>query len=189
MMAELQSMIGQRFGQLVVVAESGWVKCTARCDCGVVKEFYRSNLRQGYSTKCHRNPPDPARAKLLEVWIAMKARCLNKNHPNYKRYGGRGITVCKRWLDFENFITDIGPVPDRMTLERIDNNKDYSPANCRWATHQEQMLNTRQNVRLRFQGRVQTATEWATELKINRSTLYKRLNRSKWSVERALTTI
>lgn len=182
-------MIGQRFGQLVVIAESGYLKCTARCDCGIVKEFFRSNLRQGFSAKCHRNPSDPVRGKLLDVWSAMKARCFNKNHPNYERYGARGITVCKRWLDFENFVTDMGPVPEGMTLERRNNNKGYSPNNCRWATQKEQMLNTRLNVRLKFQGRIQTASEWASELKINRSTLYKRLNRSKWSVERALTTI
>lgn len=188
-MAKLQSMIGQRFGQLVVIAESGWVKCTARCDCGVVKEFYRSNLRQGYSTKCHRNPPDAIRGKLLVVWSAMKARCFNKNHPNYDRYGGRGIKVCKQWLDFENFISDMGPVPEGMELERKDNNKGYSPDNCIWATRHAQMRNTQRNIQLNFQGRTQTAIEWASELGINRSTLYARLNRSKWSVERALTTI
>lgn len=188
-MSKLQSMIGQRFGQLVVIAESGHLKCTARCDCGVVKEFFRSNLRQGFTTKCHPNPRNKDREKLLFIWHAMKARCFNKNHASYKWYGARGIAVCERWLDFENFVVDIGPVPDGMELERKDNNKGYSVDNCIWATRREQMRNTRRSVRLEFQGRTQTVIQWAGELGINQSTLYKQLNRSKWSVERALTTI
>jgi hypothetical protein len=90
-------------------------------------------------TKQHRQRPP-----LYWTWAGMKARCENPNHKAYLNYGGRGITVCKRWQTFENFAKDMGPKPTpEHTLERINNDRGYSPANCKWATIEEQVANKR----------------------------------------------
>ena len=183
-------IVGQRFGQIVVLSEIDKLKCVGRCDRGQTKEFYRSNLRSGKTTKCHPNPRNLARQRTLNVWHAMKSRCLRPHCPSYRVYNRQfgHIEICERWIkSFENFVTDMGYAPEGLTLERINNDGNYTPENCRWATYQEQHRNKRTNLVLTHQGRSQTAIEWAAELGINSSTLYKRLNRSGWSVERALT--
>lgn len=120
-------------------------------------------------------------------WRAMVSRCTNRADQNYTRYGGRGITVCERWLVFENFLADMGDRPQGLSIERINNERGYSPENCCWASRAAQVLNTRRTVRLTYNGITKTASQWADDLGINRSTLYKRLNRSGWSVTEALT--
>lgn len=117
----------------------------------------------------------------------MFSRCYLATHPVYKHYGGRGIKVCKRWRDFGLFIDDMGPRPDGTTLDRIDVNKGYDAENCRWATPHEQAINKRPRVIIKFDGRSQSAQEWAKELGIDVATLLVRLRRG-WSVQRALTT-
>lgn len=79
--------------------------------------------------------------KIYVVWTAMKQRCQNKNRADYPRYGGQGITVCKRWQKFDNFYADMGDPPKGMSLDRIDNTKGYKPSNCRWATNSGQTCN------------------------------------------------
>ena len=80
-------------------------------------------------------------SKEYSIWVNMKQRCLNPNNTSWRNYGGRGITICKRWLKFENFYADMGERPKGLTLDRIDNDKGYSPQNCRWTTMKVQALN------------------------------------------------
>ena len=94
-------------------------------------------------------------------WQSMISRCSKPSDPAYKSYGERGITVCERWLSFENFFADMGSRPNGKTLDRRDNDKGYSPDNCRWATQKEQANNTRANILLTYDGQTKTLTQWA----------------------------
>lgn len=116
----------------------------------------------------------------------MRGRCLNTKHKDYADYGGRGVTVCDRWKTFDNFIADMGPAPANATVERIDNNGNYEPKNCRWATRAEQGRNKRNNRFLTYDGKTQHLTAWARDLGIAHSTLRERLERG-WPVEKALS--
>jgi hypothetical protein len=119
----------------------------------------------------------------------MKQRCNYAKTPGYENYGGRGITVCQKWLtSFEAFYQDMGPRPsDKHSLDRIDTNGHYEPGNCRWATWGEQQNNTRHNVRLTFRGETLTAAQWAARTGMSAFTIYARVERG-WPVERILTT-
>ena len=114
----------------------------------------------------------------FRIWLGMKARCLNPANPGHENYGGRGITVCDRWMSFANFFEDMGKRPTRYhSIERIDNDGDYEPGNCIWATRAEQNRNTRQNVYLTKDGITLTAAEWADRLGISRPTVYGRIRK------------
>lgn len=125
-------------------------------------------------------------SKIYRLWHSIKQRCRNKNHPSYRWYGAKGIDVCKRWEDFVTFRDDVGEPPTfDHTLDRIDSTKNYEPANCRWATMTEQNNNTSRNVIITFQGKTQTAVQWARELNIPGSTIRWRVSHG-YSVERVL---
>lgn len=111
-----------------------------------------------------------------QAWKDMKARCSNPNLKNYARYGGRGIRVCERWLKFENFLADMGIRPDGMTLERKENDGDYEPGNCRWATRLEQARNTRRNRYIEIDGKRLTLSEWARDRGVSRFLIRDRID-------------
>lgn len=122
------------------------------------------------------------------LWSRIKERCYRVKHQHYKSYGARGIRMCDRWLlSFAAFLQDMGPIPEGGTIERIDVNGHYCPENCKWATNIEQQNNKRTNVKLTFNGKTQTAAQWARELGINRYRIYNRLNDG-WSHEECLTS-
>lgn len=120
------------------------------CECGVQKMIRQDSVQNG-STKscgCLLKEIQHKMSSTIEYnsWRKMKNRCNSKNNDSYSRYGGRGIKVCKSWMKFENFYKDMGNRPRGKSLDRIDNNGDYEPNNCRWATPKQQMNNTRNNI-------------------------------------------
>lgn len=120
-------------------------------------------------------------------WRSMKTRCLNKNHNYYWRYGGRGITICKRWLhSFENFLADMGERPDGLTLDRKNNNGNYTPKNCFWATRKHQSENSINTVWIKFKGQRKSMSEWGRITGLGFGVIWGRLNRG-WSIRKILT--
>lgn len=124
--------------------------------------------------------------RLYNIWVNMKARCNNKNGRDYHKYGGRGIRVCEEWqksyIAFYNWAME-NNYDDTLTLDRIDNNKNYSPDNCRWATVKQQNNNQRTNINIEYQGVTRTLKEWSEIMNIKYSTLYKRY-KSGWEIEK-----
>lgn len=125
--------------------------------------------------------------RLKAVWRTMKARCDNPKVKSYPIYGGRGIRVCPRWQSFENFLADMGVCERGMTLDRINNDGNYEPANCRWTTRQEQNKNRRDNRRYHFNGQTLLLSEWEAKTGISEDTLRVRLSIYGWTPERAFT--
>ena len=117
------------------------------------------------------------------VWQMMKQRCLNPNKPDFSYYGGRGIQVCERWMDYANFYEDMGEPPKGMQLDRIDNDKNYEPDNCKWVTRKQNCRNRRSNLLLTYKGKTQTAVEWSEELDIKASTIRLRKAKGKTDAE------
>jgi hypothetical protein len=129
------------------------------------------------------------RSPTFECWNSMNNRCKNPSHVSYRRYGALGIKVCERWAGrggFKNFLADMGERPKGMTLDRLDNTKDYGPDNCRWASASTQLRNRACLRRYEAFGKAQLPIEWAEEYGVAVGLLHSRLKRG-WSVEKALT--
>ena len=125
---------------------------------------------------------------LYDVWINLKLRCLNHKDPVFKHYGARGISVCKEWehdfMSFYNWSIQNG-YKDGLEIDRIDNNGNYEPNNCRWATRKQQMRNTRRTKLITFKGKTMCALDWANLTGVPKNTLLYRLSK-KWPVESIL---
>lgn len=202
----VKDLTGKRFGRLTamefVCRHNGQSRWLCRCDCGedivvASSELTRRTRASTQSCGCLKREltirrftrHGMANSKEYRSWQQMIKRCYDKKKQGYERYGGRGITVCDRWrTSIEEFLKDMGPKPSiNHSIERINNDGNYEPGNCVWATSSEQARNRRTTVRLTLNGKTLCLAEWAKELSISTQSLWVRLNRLGWSVERALT--
>ena len=198
---EAENLVGQRFGRWTVIGfahkdkhrNTYWL---CRCECGKEKIVNGGNLKRDTTKSCgclniektseRFTTHGHCGSKTYQSWQHMIKRCANPNDISYHNYGGRGIKVCNRWLKFENFLEDMGEVPEGYQIDRINNSGNYCKSNCRWATPKENSRNTRINRLITFDGKTQCLVEWAEESGINPSTFRDRIWRG-WSIERALT--
>lgn len=185
--------VGETHNHLTVIALDGFT-AVCECRCGTIKRIKRCLVANGHDKSCgcmRRNVKHRmASSKAYRAWSNMKDRCENPQSQNFARYGGRGIKVCPRWsASFEAFLKDMGQPPDgSRSIDRFpDNNGNYEPGNCRWATAREQANNRRNSILRTHQGRTLSAAEWARELGLPRSGFTQRLRRG-WSIEKAITT-
>ena len=171
-MTAFSSKLNERFGSLVASShfkKNGrtWYVCL--CDCGNTLSVAGGNLHRNdsgtRSCGCSKtgNPTHGlSRTITYKTWKSMRGRCTNLSDSVYKYYGGRGIKICKRWDKFENFLADMGERPSlKYSLDRINNDGDYKPSNCRWATSNEQRRNQRNTIRLTHNGQTKALADWA----------------------------
>lgn len=207
MAGRVQVVQGQKFGRLRVIEEvekkNQQRRVLCLCECGKYRTCYLGQLRNGNSRSCgclatelrskaisRRNRTHgESDCRTHRIWRAMKTRCTNPAASNYEIYGGRGVKVCDRWMDsYEAFLADMGHCPGSgYSIDRIDNDGDYEPSNCRWATRRQQNRNRRDTVLLTFKGKTLCIADWAVEIGINQSTLRNRIKSYGWSAEDALT--
>jgi len=167
---------------------SRWV---CKCSCGTIRSVDGHHLRRALTQSCGCLQKEQSSARLraqrithglsktpeYRSWLAMLNRCNDPKNKQFKDYGGRGITVCRRWRKFETFLADMGRRASGLTLERRNNKLGYSPTNCKWADRFEQANNTRRSQLATFKGATKTVSQWARELGVNRRRLAGRLTR------------
>lgn len=176
---------GKTFGRYTVLREAGrnihgGVMWLCRCECGIEKVVCGDGLKTGQTKSCgclasentikrnfkHGKNPRGRTAPEYYTWYNIMARCYNAKNNRYKTYGARGIKVCERWHDFKNFLADMGDRPsDLHSIDRINNDLDYSPENCRWTTQEVQDRNRTSNRWIEYDGRKMIISDWARELK------------------------
>lgn len=188
------NLTGQSIGFLTVLEESFRIiryerRWLCKCVCGAIISLPQNKLtqRRQVSCGCKRTKHGQRKSPAYSSWTSMLHRCRNPQAHNYQYYGGRNITVCNRWFNFQNFLDDMGQPPSNSTLDRIDNNGNYEPDNCRWATPLEQARNRRNSYKILFKEQLKSVGEWAIIFGLGTSTIKSRIRRN-WSIEEALTT-
>lgn len=206
-MGIIRDLSGQRYGRLTVVSYAGkepkhnratW---NCRCDCGKEIVVISNKLTGGVTQSCGclflerrgagNRTHGETHTRLYTIWKGMRHRCYSKSRREYPSYGGRGIMVCPEWRDdflaFRDWAMANG-YDDTLSIDRIDNDGNYEPANCRWADTKQQNNNRRSNRPITYSGQTMTITEWSEQTGIPFHVLSQRLGRMGWSVEKALTT-
>lgn len=190
---KVENVIGQRFGRLVVIENlhkhshgSTLHKCI--CDCGNIIETPISYLKSKHTRSCGCLQRDVhtthnlCRTRVYEIYIGMLRRCYNTNREFYYRYGGRGISVCEEWRnDFKAFYDWAmnNGYEEHLTIDRINNDGNYEPNNCRWITRGEQTSNMSRNKFFTYNGETKIISEWARILGIPQTTLYRRIKQNR----------
>lgn len=203
---KLDDLTGRKFGRLVVICRAANIgRKTAwlcKCDCGNTKVSTMSNLKSGHVTSCGCAWKDivpplnkdlntrhaESGTQLYRAWTNMRYRCNTPTCQCYKNYGGRGITICKEWGEYESFrdwALNNGFM-EGLSIDRIDVDGNYEPSNCRWVSDKTQQNNKRNNVTLTFGGQTHTLQEWSEMTGINWTTLKRRINAG-WNTEDTLT--
>lgn len=188
-------MKGALFGRLRVIDRFGTDKSTrlilwrCQCVCGKYVVTRSHALRSGHTVSCGcaKKKHGLGTSKTYYSWVEMKRRCLNKTRWEYLRYGARGITVCKRWLKFANFLEDMGIKPDGTTLDRLDGTRGYYKENCRWATAREQIINRSITRWITFRGETRCLSDWAVATGLPAHRIAQRIDNWGWSIKDALT--
>lgn len=199
-------LTGQIFGRLTVIGYAGQTESKdstwfCRCKCEKLTRVHGTALKSGNTTSCGcmkieilkerritHGQSGGQRTPEYNTWKAIRGRTQNPNNKRFSDYGGRGITVCARWQKFENFFADMGVRPEGKSLDRIENDGNYCPENCRWATRVEQNNNKRNSHKFAYAGKAQNINQWANEMGMPAKALGKRLNKYGWPIEKALTT-
>lgn len=179
---------GSRFAMWTVVRRDGQKHVIAKCECGETKRIQANHIMSGASKSCGCRMREKSFRHGMcnhpeyHAWANMIQRCENPKKPEFKNYGGRGISVCARWHVFTNFISDMGRRPPMTSIERIDNAGNYEPGNCKWATRGEQNRNHRRNKFIDIDGLSLTVTDWSKRLGMSRSGVMHRLKH--WPLEK-----
>lgn len=193
-------LTGKRFGRRTMIRLVGRSKDSRQmweyiCDCGKTGITNKGGLKIKPSCGCLSSETTAKRnyihgmtgTRQFNIWGLMIDRCTNPKSAAYKDYAGRGITVCERWKKFENFWEDMkGSYNEKLMLDRIDNDGNYDPKNCRWATWRVQQNNRRGNRHITYGGETKTIAEWARSININQTTLRVRIVKG-WSLDKALS--
>lgn len=203
-----KNIVGMRFGKLTVVARANEDRIsstgksamwTCICDFGKTVDVLGTSLRRGHTRSCGclahlrrviaQRKHGGCNEKLYRVWASMKQRCTNVNDKRYHRYGGRGISFCDEWKDYSAFSdwAKNNGYSDGLCLDRINNDGNYEPNNCRWVTNKENCNNMSRNVLIQYEGRVLTVSEAADKYGIPYKRLLYRI-RAGWPIEKAIRT-
>lgn len=206
-MGKFIDITGETFGRLTVLGRDGYegdrIMWSCRCSCGNVVSIPSNSLKSGNTRSCgclkreemaerftKHGYAAEGRTPEYRAWQSIQMRCYNNKLAAYSRYGGRGIKVCERWKEsFDNFLADMGKRPsDKHSIDRFPNNDgDYEPSNCRWATSSEQAYNRRSPHPITFRGQTKPLTHFAKEFNLPENTVRKRISFG-WPIEKALTT-